>query len=132
MWATDTGAFFAGARHCGAKLWPVVSPNKTWAGAIGGLVAGALAGFIVLALRHVAFGLPLAAIVVLLSIASQGGDLFESFVKRRFGAKDSGRLVPGHGGLMDRVDGLAVAAGLAAVIGWLHIAADPGQGLLAW
>jgi phosphatidate cytidylyltransferase len=130
--ATDTGAFFVGRRIGGAKLWPRVSPNKTWAGAIGGLVAGVIAGFVALALLGVPVSPPLAAIVVVLSIAAEAGDLFESFVKRQFGAKDSGRLLPGHGGLMDRVDGLAVAAGLAAMIGWFHAGGDIGRGLLAW
>ena len=130
--ATDTGAFFVGRRIGGAKLWPRVSPNKTWAGAIGGLIAGVIAGFVALALLGVPVSPPLAAIAVVLSIAAEAGDLFESFVKRQFGAKDSGRLLPGHGGLMDRVDGLAVAAGLAAMIGWFHAGADIGRGLLAW
>jgi phosphatidate cytidylyltransferase len=71
-------------------------------------------------------------VIVGLSIASQGGDLFESWVKRRFGAKDSGRIVPGHGGLMDRVDGLVFATGLAVLIGWLHAGPDLARGLLLW
>ena len=132
VWATDTGAFFAGRIIGGAKLWPRVSPNKTWAGAIGGLVAGVIGGFVVADVLHLDLSVPLIGIVVLLSIASQAGDLFESWVKRRFGAKDSGDLIPGHGGLMDRVDGLAFASGLAACIGWFHGGANVAQGLLAW
>ena len=132
VWATDTGAFFVGRRIGGAKLWPRISPKKTWAGAVGGLVAGIVAGFVVLVLLGVPVSPPLVVIGVALSVAAQAGDLFESFVKRQFGAKDSGRLVPGHGGLMDRVDGLVFAAGLATAIGWFHAGADVGQGLLAW
>lgn len=132
VWATDTGAFFAGRLIGGAKLWPSVSPNKTWTGAAGGLVAGAVAGLVATPLLNIAFSLPLVLIILLLSIASQAGDLFESALKRWFGAKDSGSIVPGHGGLMDRVDSLTFAAGLAAFIGYLHGGANVAQGLLAW
>lgn len=132
VWATDTGAFFAGRLIGGAKLWPVVSPNKTWAGAIAGLAAGVTAGVTATSLLSVDLSLPLVLIILLLSIASQAGDLFESAIKRRFGAKDSGSIVPGHGGLMDRVDSLTFAAGLAALIGYLHGGANVAQGLLAW
>jgi phosphatidate cytidylyltransferase len=132
VWGTDTGAFFAGRGIGGAKLAPRVSPNKTWAGAIGGLVLGVAAGMVVAVLAGVPVSAPLAAIAILLSIVSQAGDLFESWVKRTFGAKDSGTLIPGHGGLMDRVDGLAVASGVAAIIGWLHMGANVAVGLLRW
>jgi phosphatidate cytidylyltransferase len=132
VWGTDTGAFFAGRGIGGAKLAPRVSPNKTWAGAIGGLVLGVAAGMVVAVLAGVPVSAPLAAIGILLSIVSQAGDLFESWVKRTFGAKDSGTLIPGHGGLMDRVDGLAVASGVAAIIGWLHMGANVAVGLLRW
>jgi phosphatidate cytidylyltransferase len=132
VWGTDTGAFFAGRGIGGAKLAPRVSPNKTWAGAIGGLVVGVAAGMGVAVLAGVPVSAPLAAIGILLSIVSQAGDLFESWVKRTFGAKDSGTLIPGHGGLMDRVDGLAVASGVAAIIGWLHMGANVAVGLLRW
>ncbi|HVY18466.1 MAG TPA: phosphatidate cytidylyltransferase [Bauldia sp.] len=132
VWTTDTAAFFAGRAIGGAKLAPRVSPNKTWAGAIGGLVGGVVAGLIVAAIA----GLPLSPLLILiaalLSAASQGGDLFESWVKRVFGAKDSGTIIPGHGGLMDRVDGLAVAGGVAAIVGWLHAGANVSVGLLLW
>lgn len=132
VWATDTGAFFAGRLIGGERLWPAVSPNKTWAGAIGGLVVGVIAGLIAAPLLNVSLNLPLVLIILLLSIASQAGDLFESAIKRWFGAKDSGSIVPGHGGLMDRVDSLTFAAGLAAVIGYLHGGGNVAQGLLAW
>lgn len=114
VWVTDSVAYFGGRTIGGAKLWPRVSPGKTWSGAICGLVGGVCAGGIVAA---VAGGpiLPALVVAAVLSIVSQLGDLAESAIKRRFGVKDSGKLIPGHGGVMDRVDGLlaaAVAAGL--------------------
>ena len=133
VWATDTGAFFAGRAIGGPKLWPAVSPKKTWAGAIGGLVAGIVAG---LAMRGAGAGASRAgagAVSAGLSLAGQAGDLFESAVKRRFGAKDSGMIVPGHGGMMDRVDGLVFAA--VAALSSVCCMAGRGNlagGLLAW
>jgi len=131
--ATDIGAYVAGRTIGGAKLWPAVSPKKTWSGAIGGLAAGLVAGIV----AAVSFGFgvtaPFLVVVVVLSVASQAGDLFESSVKRRFGAKDSGRLVPGHGGMMDRVDGLVFASVVAVAIGMGHGGlGDPARGLVAW
>lgn len=107
VWATDIGAYFTGRRVGGPKLAPALSPNKTWAGLAGGIVAAAIAGgictnFIVYPPSFIA-GMNLA---ILLAVIAQGGDLFESWLKRRVGAKDSGSLIPGHGGLLDRVDGL--------------------------
>lgn len=131
--ATDIGAFVAGRTIGGPKLWPAISPNKTWAGAIGGLAAGFVAGIIATILLGLALGAALALVVVVLSVTSQCGDLFESFVKRRFGAKDSGRLVPGHGGMMDRVDGLVFASAVAVAIGIGHNGlGNPAQGLVIW
>jgi phosphatidate cytidylyltransferase len=132
VWATDTGAYLAGRLLGGAKLWPAVSPGKTWAGAIGGLLAGVIGGLLVAGLLDISFVPVLALVVAGLSIFSQIGDLFESWVKRQFGAKDSGKLIPGHGGLMDRVDGLVFATGFALLIGWLHAGPDLGRGLVAW
>jgi phosphatidate cytidylyltransferase len=110
VWATDILAYFSGRTFGGPKLAPSISPNKTWSGAIGGAVAGVLAGVAVAAL-HGSLGLPLHAVTALaLTLAAQCGDLFESYVKRRFGVKDSGTIIPGHGGVMDRVDGLVAAA----------------------
>ncbi len=133
VWGTDTGAFFAGRAIGGAKLWPAISPKKTWAGAIGGLVAGIVVGLAVAALARVAVAPGLALVCALLSVAAQAGDLFESAVKRAFGAKDSGNIVPGHGGLMDRVDGLVFAVAAAVVVGLMH--GGPLQlaaGLVTW
>jgi phosphatidate cytidylyltransferase len=111
VWATDILAYFVGRAIGGPKLAPSISPGKTWSGAAGGTVAAVLAGT---GVAHL-LGSPLwlgavLALTFLLSVLSQIGDLFESAIKRRFGAKDSSQLIPGHGGVMDRVDGLAVAA----------------------
>jgi len=133
VWATDTGAFFIGRLVGGPKLWPRVSPGKTWSGAAGGLIAGVVAGIIVAVVAGMRADAPLLVVAAALSVMSQAGDLFESWVKRRFGAKDSSWIIPGHGGFMDRVDGLIFAAGLAVIVGWLHGGAGAlAQGLIAW
>lgn len=132
VWVTDIGGYFAGRGIGGPKLWPRVSPKKTWAGAIGGfllslVVAGGFAG-----LGYGQAG-PLLLLAAVLSIASQLGDLFESAVKRRFGVKDSSHIIPGHGGLMDRLDGFVAAVVLAAIFGLLRGGADGvGRGLMVW
>jgi len=115
VWATDSVAYFGGRAIGGPKLWPRVSPGKTWSGAICGLVGGVVAGGIVAAY---AGGALIAALAVasVLSVVSQIGDLAESAIKRRFGVKDSGKLIPGHGGVMDRVDGLLAAAVAAGIL----------------
>jgi phosphatidate cytidylyltransferase len=133
VWGTDTGAFFAGRALGGPKLWPEVSPKKTWSGAAGGLIAGVAAGLALAALTQVPVVLQLALVSVVLSLAAQAGDLFESAIKRHFRVKDAGMIVPGHGGLMDRVDGLVFAVALACLIGLVH--GGPSQlavGLLTW
>lgn len=109
--ATDIGAFFVGRAIGGPKLAPKVSPGKTWSGAIGGVAAAcaALAG-LQFALSNEAPEIPLIALGALLSAASQVGDLMESALKRRAGVKDSGKIIPGHGGLLDRFDGFLAAA----------------------
>ena len=114
VWATDIGAYFAGRAIGGAKLWPAVSPNKTWAGLIGGVAAASLFG----AAMHAAYALPLRMTLAtpLLAVLAQGGDLYESWLKRRAGVKDSGNLLPGHGGVMDRLDGLVPVAPAAALL----------------
>ena len=132
VWATDIGGYFAGRLIGGPKLWPRVSPKKTWAGAIGGFVAslGVAGGFAAFDLGKTA---PLLGLGAILSIASQIGDLFESAVKRRFGVKDSSHIIPGHGGLMDRLDGFVAAIVLAAIFGFLRGGADGvGRGLMVW
>lgn len=127
VWATDVAAYFAGRSVGGPKLWPRVSPKKTWSGAVGGLAAALVAGGLVASLAgagSVWSGVLLAAP---LSVAAQAGDLFESAVKRRFGVKDSGTIIPGHGGVLDRVDGLLGAAALALLLAALGL----GGGILA-
>ncbi len=109
VWATDILAYFVGRALKGPKLAPRISPGKTWSGAIGGTVSAVIAGSLV-GLAVIGVVSPwLALIALLLSVASQIGDLFESFIKRRFAVKDSSHLIPGHGGVMDRVDGLVFA-----------------------
>ncbi|WP_120278186.1 phosphatidate cytidylyltransferase [Rhizobium sp. AG855] len=109
VWATDILAYFVGRAIGGPKLAPRISPGKTWSGAIGGMLAGVVGGYLVVMAHFQDVGLWTVAVALALSIASQIGDLFESFIKRRFGVKDSSNLIPGHGGVMDRVDGLVFA-----------------------
>jgi phosphatidate cytidylyltransferase len=132
VWVTDIGGYFAGRGIGGPKLWPRVSPKKTWAGAIGGFIAS-----LAIAAGFASFGFgkmgPLLLLGAVLSIASQLGDLFESAVKRRFGVKDSSQIIPGHGGLLDRLDGFVAAIVLAALIGMLRGGVDGvGRGLMVW
>lgn len=106
VWATDTGAYCAGTLVGGPKLVLRLSPNKTWAGLAGGVATAALVSGLLVGLTE-AFPLwPLVCFGVFLALVEQMGDLFESFVKRRFGVKDTSRLIPGHGGVLDRLDGL--------------------------
>jgi phosphatidate cytidylyltransferase len=117
---TDTGAYFAGRTIGGPKLSPKLSPNKTWAGLCGGMAAALVGGAIV----GVAFGLSHATLWLgaPLAIVAQAGDLYESALKRKAGVKDSGRVLPGHGGALDRIDGLIPVAALVAALvagGWL-------------
>ena len=134
VWGSDVMAYFTGRLLGGPKLWPRLSPGKTWSGFLGGIGSGALLGLIVLgAVGASTPWLPALGLGVLIGAASQGGDLFESFVKRRFGAKDSGGVIPGHGGLMDRLDGFIAATALAALIGIIRYdAASAALGLLRW
>jgi phosphatidate cytidylyltransferase len=132
VWVTDSGGYFAGRGIGGPKLWPRVSPKKTWAGAIGGFAASlAVAG--VFAALDLGKAGPLLMISGALSVVSQLGDLFESAVKRRFGVKDSSQIIPGHGGLLDRLDGFVAAVAVAALFGFLRGGADGvGRGLMVW
>jgi phosphatidate cytidylyltransferase len=109
VWATDILAYFIGRALKGPKLAPRISPGKTWSGAIGGAVSAVVAGALLTFSVFGRISLWIVALAFLLSVASQIGDLFESFIKRRFGVKDSSHLIPGHGGVMDRVDGLVFA-----------------------
>ncbi|MCQ0986868.1 phosphatidate cytidylyltransferase [Jiella marina] len=130
VWSTDIFAYFTGRSIGGPKLMPIVSPKKTISGALGGLVAGVAFGSL---FAYVAIGSVSVFLIVLacaLSIAGQAGDLYESWIKRRFGVKDSGRLIPGHGGLMDRIDALIVAIALAWIVGALVSGfTDPAAGI---
>lgn len=114
-WVTDIASFFVGRRLRGPKLWPAISPGKTWSGAIGGLLFGLLCGALLAMLLDLALSVELIVFTATIVIAAQAGDLLESAVKRRFGVKDAGRLIPGHGGVMDRVDGLIVASAVAVL-----------------
>ncbi|MBB6487528.1 phosphatidate cytidylyltransferase [Rhizobium lusitanum] len=109
VWATDIFAYFVGRAIGGPKLAPRISPGKTWSGAIGGAVAAVIAGTAIVWSYFSADDLRIPMLALVLSVCSQVGDLFESFMKRRFNVKDSSHLIPGHGGVMDRVDGLIFA-----------------------
>jgi len=133
VWAADTFAYFAGRIIGGPKLAPRISPKKTWAGLGGAMAGSALAGFAV----GWWLGLPglfgLVALAAVMAVVEQAGDLFKSAMKRRYGVKDSGRLIPGHGGVIDRVDGLVAVATAAAIIGGLRAGVgNTGAGLLFW
>lgn len=133
VWMTDICAYAVGRTLGGPLLWPRVSPNKTWSGAIGGLAGGVAGGTLVAYAGGTGDLAVVGVIALMLSALAQAGDLFESAVKRRFGAKDASQLIPGHGGLMDRLDGFLVAALAALVIGVLHQGTDaPAHGLLVW
>lgn len=133
VWAADTLAYFAGRIIGGPKLAPRISPKKTWAG-----LGGAMAGSAIAALGvGLALGLPalwiLLVVAAALALVEQGGDLFKSAMKRHYGVKDSGRLIPGHGGVIDRVDGLVAVAAAAALIGALRAGVThAGAGILVW
>ena len=126
VWATDIGAYFAGRAIGGSKLAPLISPNKTWAGAVGGIIAAIVTGAILTSLAigptvdgdvsHLQTIAIFSVIAAFLAVVAIGGDLFESWLKRRAGVKDSGTLLPGHGGVMDRIDGLVPVAVCAAAL----------------
>jgi phosphatidate cytidylyltransferase len=132
VWATDVGGYIFGSLVGGPKLAPRISPKKTWAGFLGGLVAAIVASAAVDFFAMPGVGAPI-WLAGVLSVVSQIGDLAESAFKRRFGVKDSSRLIPGHGGLMDRIDGLVAAAVVAALIGLVRGGPQAaGSGLLLW
>ena len=134
IFATDTGAYFMGRQIGGEKLAPDISPGKTWSGAIGGFAIGTLAGLVLWLIVVPGspwwIGLMLAATM---SILGQLGDLTESFIKRRFRVKDSGDIIPGHGGLMDRLDSLTFGVIFLFLVGFFHAGFDAiAAGFLFW
>lgn len=131
VWGTDTTAYFTGRHFGGKKLAPSISPGKTWSGFFGGLFGGFIISAIFAFSINQSPVIP-ALIGLVLSTIAQVGDLFESGIKRHFGVKDSSHLIPGHGGILDRLDGVIFAAIGAALIAALHNAANPGEGLLIW
>jgi phosphatidate cytidylyltransferase len=123
----DTGAYVAGRSIGGPKLAPRISPNKTWAGLGGAVVSAAIVGVVVAVMMGRPSIVPLAAVSAGLAIVEQAGDLAESAFKRHFGVKDASNIIPGHGGALDRVDGLiAVAAAVAGINAWI------GSSVLTW
>jgi phosphatidate cytidylyltransferase len=133
VWSTDILGYFVGRAIGGPRLAPPISPKKTWSGACGGALGALAAGIAVVHIAGDTALLPAACVAFVLSIASQGGDLFESAVKRRFGVKDASHLIPGHGGLMDRLDGFIAASGVAALVGIMRGGLDASaRGLMLW
>lgn len=127
---TDVAAFVSGRMIGGARLWPQVSPNKTWAGLIGGILTAAVAGALFSFLSGTGGAGWLASLGLALGLVAQWGDLAESALKRHFGLKDSSDLIPGHGGVMDRMDGIVTASVVAALIGFSIDAFAPARALL--
>jgi phosphatidate cytidylyltransferase len=133
VWLTDIAAYFVGRAVGGPKLMPKVSPNKTWSGAIGGALAAIVGGVLLARQFGVQDVAGVGVVAFGLSLVSQAGDLAESALKRRFGVKDSSGLIPGHGGLMDRLDGFITASAAAALIGTAHGGLEaPARGLMVW
>lgn len=134
VWGTDVFAYFGGRLIGGPKLWPRVSAGKTWSGTVTGALSGALLG---LAAAHLAApgafkSLPVFLVSVAASAMAQIGDLAESSIKRRFGVKDSSHLIPGHGGVMDRLDGFIFASVFAALLGAAHGLSSVAAGVFFW
>lgn len=132
VWATDIFAYFAGRGIGGPKLAPRLSPKKTWAGLVGGMFGAAVVGAAAAIWLDLGSPALLALVSAALAVVAQAGDILESALKRRAGVKDSGKLIPGHGGILDRVDGLVTAAIAAALIALLHGSLSPGMGVLVW
>ncbi len=127
VWATDSGAYACGRLIGGPLLLPVISPKKTWAGLIGGAFSAALVGGATAWIMQTPNMGVLVGLSAILAVVAQAGDLFESWVKRRWGVKDSSAIIPGHGGVLDRVDGLLTASVVVAVLSW-----GSGAGILEW
>lgn len=125
--AADVGGYFGGRVFGGPKLWPRVSPKKTWAGLIGGVLFAQIAGFVFGWVSTVAYAPEVALMSAVVALFSVGGDLLESSAKRYFGVKDSSRLMPGHGGILDRLDGLMAAALFVAAVSFVR-----GQSIFIW
>ncbi len=123
VWSTDIGAYFAGSLLKGPKLCPRISPNKTWAGFIGGIVVALIVGYGFLYMLNITLvtGISLPCIIVLLSLSAHSGDLIESAVKRYFKIKDAGQLIPGHGGVLDRLDSLFLVMIIAAILIYINV-----------
>lgn len=130
VWVNDTMAFVVGRRIGKAKLWPSISPNKTWAGFIGGIVSSGLAALLFSHAIPGASAVRLAILGVVLAAVAVAGDLAESALKRRFGVKDTSAIIPGHGGVMDRMDGIVAVAGAAAVLALVTAGRSPASSLL--
>ena len=133
VWLGDTLAYAFGKMIGGPKLAPRLSPNKTWAGLMGAISGGALGSILVALSAGVSISMPLIVLGGASGIIGQIGDLFESAAKRRAGVKDSGAIIPGHGGVLDRIDALLFVAVFALLAGVLHVGLhDPARGLLVW
>jgi phosphatidate cytidylyltransferase len=139
VWGTDVVAYFAGRLIGGPKFLPQISPSKTWSGTLTGVCGGACLGTAFLAVMADVTGMPnpaplavLFLLGLLTAMIAQAGDLFESWTKRQFGVKDSGGLIPGHGGLMDRLDGFIAAAAWAALVGLAIGFPSAAEGLFHW
>jgi phosphatidate cytidylyltransferase len=130
VWATDVGAYLVGRTLGGPRLWPRVSPGKTWSGLVGGVALGGVAGAMVAWYSGSRLGLGVIGLAVLLALVSQGGDLAESALKRSYGVKDASALIPGHGGFLDRVDGLVAAAAVAGSVAAVLDVHHPARALL--
>ena len=133
VWTTDIFGYFAGRAFGGPKLWPAISPKKTWSGAIAGTLGATVIAVVVARLFGSFNAYAIAGVALTLSVVAQLGDLLESWIKRKFGAKDASHLIPGHGGVMDRLDGFWAAALLGCLIGLMRGGFDaPARGLLIW
>ena len=130
VWVTDIGAYAVGRTVGGPKLAPRISPGKTWSGLIGGVTLSGLTGAAFAAYVGEASSVRLGLVAVVLGVAAQIGDLFESALKRRSGLKDSSTIIPGHGGLLDRVDGLVAAVALVTLIAVSQYSDAPARGLI--
>lgn len=132
VWTTDTFAYLCGRAIGGPKLWPALSPRKTWAGTLGGIAFAAMAGATFATQLSGSHPAMLALVAILLSIVAQAGDLAESALKRAFDVKNASNLIPGHGGFLDRMDGVVTAAALAALLAAVRGSQTPAQSLLFW